>query len=146
MNKNEQAVDYFMQGCSCSQAIVMSYGPDLGLPKEIGKRASGAFGGGVARRAEMCGAVSGSLMVLGLSLDKTVENPKETLYAKVHDFIRCFEERNGTVMCKQLLGVDIGSPEGREEFKQRNLMQSRCSKFVQDAADILDGFLAGEHK
>jgi len=142
MNKSEQAVDYFNQGYSCSQAIVMSYGPDLGLPREMGIRVAAAFGGGIARRAEMCGAVSGSLMILGMNLDKSVENPKETLYATVHDFVRCFEERNGTVVCKELLGVHIGSPEGREEFKQRNLIQNRCTKFVQDAAEILDEFLS----
>lgn len=143
MTKKEQALAHFKQGCSCSQAIVMSYGPELGLSEEIGIRVAAAFGGGIARRGEICGAVSGSLMILGLKLDKNVENPKETLYAEVHDFISCFQERNGTVVCRELLGVDMGSQEGREELKQRNLIASRCSKFVGDAAEILDEFIIG---
>lgn len=142
MKNVQQAVDYFNQGRSCSQAIVMSYGPDLGLTSEIGMKVSAAFGGGIARQAETCGAVSGALMMLGLTLDANRENLKESAYILAQEFISKFSERNRSIVCKSLLGVDISTPEGKQQAKEKDLHIHLCSKYVQDAAEILEEMIA----
>ena len=141
MIKVQEALDHFAQGCSCSQSIVMSYGPAWGLTPDIAIRVASAFGGGMARRAETCGAVSGALMVLGMTFDPNAENPKDKVYALAQEFIRRFQERNGFINCKELLGCDISTLEGKNEASQRKLTASICPNLIQQAAEILEELL-----
>ncbi len=57
--------------------------------------------------------------------------------------MRAFEERNGSLLCRDLLGCDIGTAEGLAEAREKALFQSRCTKLVQDAVEIVEGMLAG---
>ena len=65
MNKVEKSLDYFKNGFNCSQALLATFAADFGLSEEVALKVATQFGGG-ARKGEMCGAVSGALMVLGL--------------------------------------------------------------------------------
>ena len=68
MSKAEVAVDCFEEGFNCSQAVVSAFAPELGLDRETALRVAAAFGGGMGRTGETCGAVSGALMVIGMQL------------------------------------------------------------------------------
>ena len=103
-------------------------------------RIGGAFGSGM-NMGETCGAVTGALMIIGLrhakvskagflSRDRT---ERETLV-----FLERFKARNGTVSCKELLGCDLGTPEGRAAAKRDRSFKTRCPHFVRDAAEILE--------
>ena len=86
-----------------------------------------------------CGAVTGALMILGFKVQEATSE-KETRY-RVYDlareFVRLFEEKRGTILCKDLLGVDLGTPEGRDKAIKDNLFRTLCPCFVRDAAQIL---------
>ena len=76
---SDRAVELFMEGKNCSQAVFVAFAPDLGLSEEIALAVSIGLGGGVGRMREVCGAVSGSAMLVGL---KHPEFDKTEVYAK----------------------------------------------------------------
>jgi len=138
--KSEQAVDKFKNGLNCSQAVLSSYCEPYGLDGEQACRIATGFGGGM-RMAEICGAVTGAFMVLGLKYGNRTAEDKEAkakTYEKIVEFTRRFEARNGSVKCSQLLGCNISTPEGMEKAQDRGLFATVCPKMVQDAAEILE--------
>ena len=144
MNKVKQAVACFRSGFSCSQAILSTYGKELGLDKNTALKLSGTFGGGMAGMAETCGAVTGAFMIIGLKYGKTKpkdEGSKRKAYALVKDFVRKFKAKHGSIVCRELAGYDISTPKGMQAFKNKNLIDTLCPKFVQHAAEILEEIL-----
>ena len=140
MNEAERALDLFRAGYNCSQAVLAAHGPELGLDKDACLKVASAFGGGIARTAGTCGAVTGALMVIGLRHGGiTIEDPtrKAEVYEKGQEFMRRFAERNGSVVCRDLLGCDISTPEGRQQAKERSLHATRCEQLLRDAAELL---------
>jgi C_GCAxxG_C_C family probable redox protein len=69
---------------------------------------------------------------------------KEKTYAAVREFVRRFSEKNGSVVCRDLLGCDLGTPEGMKKAKELDLVKKICPKMVKDAAEILEEMLAEE--
>lgn len=121
-----------------------TFGQELGLNREHALRVAGAFGGGMARMGETCGVVTGSMMALGLKHGKTMatdDDAKETTYRLVLEFVEKFKARHGSIICKKLLDYDMSTPEGLQEFKNRNLIETHCAHFVRDAAEILENIL-----
>jgi C_GCAxxG_C_C family probable redox protein len=144
MNKVERAVSCFNDGFSCSQVVLSTYGEQFGLDRETALKVAGAFGGGMGHRGETCGAVTGALMVIGLQYGQTrVEDkePKKKTYRLVKEFAEQFKVRNGSINCTELLGCDLSTPEGMQRAKERDLFTTLCPKFVQDAAEILEGLI-----
>ena len=144
MNRVERAVSCFKEGFSCSQAMLSTYGPQLGLNHELALKVSGAFGGGMARMGETCGAVTGAFMVIGLKHGNArVEDKqaKEKTYSLVKEFVDRFKSRNGSIVCRELLGYDISTLEGMKLVKEKKLTTTLCPKFVQDAAEIIEQIL-----
>ena len=144
MNRVERAVSCFKEGFSCSQAILSSYGEQFGLNREIALKVSGTFGGGMARMGETCGAVTGAFMAIGLKYGNArVEDKqaKERAYSLVREFVDRFKSRNGSIVCRELLGYDISTPEGMKLVKEKKLTTTLCPKFVQDAAEIIEQIL-----
>ena len=87
-----------------------------------------------------CGAVTGALMALGLKYGATVADPaaKERTYALTREFIARFEARHGATACADLLGVNIGTPEGQAAAREANLFKTTCPGLVASAAAILE--------
>jgi len=143
MSRVDDAVQCFCRGAACSQAILAHYGPPVGLPAEQGMKLASGFAGGM-RLAQTCGAVTGAFMVLGLkhagpNCDQ--RDGRESVYAAIREFTAKFQERNHTVICKELLGCDISTPEGAQRATQEGLFRTICPKLVQDAAEILEEML-----
>ncbi len=140
----DQALQCFRETFNCSQAIVSTYGPGLGLTRELSLKVAAGFGGGIARTGEACGVVTGAIMVIGLAYGRTkVEDkraPEKTNEVSLA-FLERFKRRHYTVLCRDLLGCDPGSPEGTEFAKKNNLREHLCSTFVKDAALILEELL-----
>lgn len=144
MDTVRRAVGCFEEGFSCSQAILSAYGPQFGLEPETALKVAGAFGGGMGRLGEVCGAVSGAFMVIGLKYGKTRaedEETKEKAYSLVQEFADRFSSRNGAIRCRELLGCDISTPAGRASAKEKELFTTLCPKLVQDAAEIVEQVL-----
>ncbi|MCD6333866.1 MAG: C_GCAxxG_C_C family protein [Candidatus Latescibacteria bacterium] len=144
MNKVDCAVSCFEEGFSCSQAVFSTYGPQLGLDRERALKIAGTFGGGMGRMGETCGAVTGAFVVIGLKYgnSKAEDNPsKEKAYSLVREFADRFQSRNGTIGCRELLGCELSTPEGRALAREKNLFATICPKLVQDAAKIIEQIL-----
>lgn len=144
MDKVERAVSCFKEGFSCSQALLSTYGAQFGLNREMALKVSGAFGGGMGRMAETCGAVTGAFMVIGLKYGKTRvedEQTEEKAYSLVKEFVDKFKSRNGSIICRELIGCDISTPKGMALAKEKKLIATLCPKFVQDAAEIIEQIL-----
>ena len=142
MNRPETAVACFKQGYSCSQAIFATYCGALDRDKAL-KIASG-FGGGMARLGLTCGAVTGAVMAIGLKHGGATgaEAAKQKTYELVREFKQRFEARNGSLICKDLLGCDIGTPEGMAEAREKQLFQQRCARFVRDTVELVENGVA----
>ncbi len=144
MNRVAGAVSCFDEGFSCAQAVASTYGPEFGLSREMALKVSGAFGGGMAGMGETCGAVTGALMVIGLRHGRTNAEDTETkekAYNLVKEFVEHFKSRNESIVCRELLGCDIGTPEGKALAEERDLHATRCTKLVRDAAEIMEQLL-----
>ena len=115
-------------------------GPESGLDRETALRVAGAFGAGMARTGQTCGAVTGALMVIGLKHGQTQgedKQAKEKTYALAREFLERFKARNGALLCRELLGYDINTPEGMQAIRDKGLFDSLCARLVANAVEIL---------
>ncbi|MBC7265220.1 MAG: C_GCAxxG_C_C family protein [Chloroflexi bacterium] len=145
MTEIERALACFNEGFSCAQAVLSTYAPRFGLDREMALRIAGAFGGGMGRLGEVCGAVTGAFMLIGLKYGKIRaedDQARETAYALVREFADRFTSRNGSIRCKELLGYDISTPEGLALAREREVFTTVCPKLVRDAAEIIGQMLA----
>jgi len=143
-DKVEAAVGCFREGFSCSQAILSIYGPEFGLERMTALKAAAAFGAGMGRLGEVCGAVTGALIVIGLKYGHTEAKDKETkekTYARARDFGERFRALHGSLLCRELLGCDLGTAEGMETARQKGYFTELCPRFVREAAEILEDVL-----
>jgi len=136
-----QAVTCFNEGMLCSQAMLLTYGPQFGIDQDTALRVARPFGSGIARMGETCGAVSGAYMVLGLRFqDENEKVAKEKCYVLCRELAKRFKDINGSTSCSQLLQCDIGTPEGQSKFRQDNLIK-HCQSYVRCSAEILEQIL-----
>lgn len=143
MDNVDHAVASFQQGFNCAQAILSVYGEQFGLNRETALKLACGFGGGM-RMAETCGAVTGAFMVIGLKHGQASpqdKQSKEKTYRLVREFTDKFESRNGSVLCRELLGCDISTPQGMKAAQQKDLFNTLCPKMVRDATEILEEML-----
>ncbi|NLO09511.1 MAG: C_GCAxxG_C_C family protein [Clostridiales bacterium] len=129
------AEELFKEGYVCSQAVFAAFSEMLGLDKETALKIGNGFGGGIARKQEVCGAVSGAIMLIGLKHGKTQADDKvshEKTYVMIEEFCSKFIERNKSINCYEILGCDMVAA------KERGLFSTVCLKCVRDAAEIVE--------
>jgi C_GCAxxG_C_C family probable redox protein len=91
-----------------------------------------------------CGAVIGALLVIGLKHGRTRaedDAAKEKTYALVRKLAGEFKARHGSIVCRELMGIDLDTPEGHERALELGLFEKRCSVYVRDAVEILERIL-----
>jgi len=141
MTRIDKAVERFRTGCSCSQAILTTYGPLFGVSERAALQVASGFGGGIGRLGFECGAVTGAVMVLGLrygpsSTDDTAA--REKVYELVREFAKRFRQRCGSLLCRELIGCDISTAEGLQQARRNDVFRTVCPNFVRHAAQILE--------
>lgn len=120
-----------------------SFAKRYGLDESTALTSGRCFGSGMGLGLT-CGAVTGAFMVLAFSRGEVTGDDREGRYATydlVKEFKRRFELRCGAIECKALLGLDLGTAEGRREAKERGLFHTVCPEFVRHAAQILEEML-----
>lgn len=140
----EKAIESFRSGLNCAQAVLTAYSDELHIDNNLAQSVSCAFGGGMGRLQETCGAVTGSYMVLGIhACKKITENKerKEVTYTMVQKFTEKFRELNGTTDCIDLLKCEIKSDQGHQYAKENNLFQTVCEKCISDSINIVNELL-----
>ncbi|MDH7568422.1 MAG: C-GCAxxG-C-C family protein [Armatimonadota bacterium] len=147
MERAEKAARHFAAGFNCAQSVLLPYAEEAGLSCDQAARLASALGGGMGRAGETCGAVSGAAVVIGLLLGPAHpadRAAKERCYAAARRFVHAFQQRHRGLRCRELLGVDIGTPEGRRSFHEHRMVETHCTHFVCDAVAILEEILASQ--
>jgi C_GCAxxG_C_C family probable redox protein len=144
MSDIEKAVSCFNEGFMCSQAVLAAYAGQFDMDRETALKVSAAFGGGMGRMGEICGAVTGAFMVIGLKYGRiavTDTKSHEKTNRLVKEFSDRFKSLNGSIVCRELLGCDLSTPDGSKTFVDKKLRDTLCSKLVRDAAEIVEQLL-----
>jgi C_GCAxxG_C_C family probable redox protein len=143
--RSDVAVEKFLSGYNCAQAVIYSFCDDLGLDRNTALKLSCGLGGGMARRQEVCGAVTGGILALGLGHGRGEGQDKthtEKTYNDVRELIAQFESKHGSCVCRTLLqGCDLNTPDGQLTYKQNDLLNKTCKRCVQTAVETLETLL-----
>lgn len=141
---SDEAVNCFKSGYNCSQAVCSTFAERFNLDKNTALKISGAFGGGIARTANVCGAVTGALMIIGLKYQGTQPNDDEAkrkTYEVAQEFMEKIKSKHGSIICRDLCGCDITTPEGKQYFDDHKIKENVCCHVVGDAAEFLENIL-----
>ena len=143
--RGELARSYFEQGYNCAQAVAAAFADLTDIPLPTLLRLASPFGGGMGRMREVCGAVSGALLIEGLLCgydDAEAAEAKKQLYAQVRSLADAFRAQNGSIICRELLAgvphTEGGVPETRSEAYYR---KRPCSELVAVSASVLEAHL-----
>ena len=143
--KNEIAVEKFFAGYNCAQAVLYSFSDDLRLDKNTALKLACGFGAGMAKKQEICGAVSGGIIAIGLKHGRGEEQDRkvtENTYQKVRELMSRFESKHGTCLCHILLnGCDLNTPEGMQYFPKNDLLDKICKDCVKTVVETLEEIL-----
>lgn len=134
-----RGVELFSSGYNCAQAAFCAWAPEFGLDEAAALKTASAFGGGIARTGNICGALSGALMALGMKRAPAESSPeiKAANYARAQALMAAFSERCGAVTCRDLTGCDLSTKEGSERFATLKLGKTLCVKLVETAVDLV---------
>lgn len=138
--RTQKAIDFFEQGYNCSQSVLMAYANLYGIDQETATKFASSFGGGMGRLREVCGAVSGMFMVLGLhypATDVTDKKAKIINYEAVQRTAKEFKEELGSYICADLLKIKRQPEEVTPSERNARYYALRpCSRCVAIAAEI----------
>ncbi len=137
---SQKAKEYFSTGYNCAQAVLRAVMEEKNLYFDQAPIVAAGFGGGISRRGEMCGALTGAIMAIGMltyQTEKDVSKHKGLTYKMVGEFLEKFNEVHETPICNELLGIDITDPEARSKANEEGLFSTICPKFVETATKIV---------
>ncbi|MBZ5585941.1 MAG: C-GCAxxG-C-C family protein [Acidobacteriia bacterium] len=141
MESADLALDRFRQGYSCAQSVFSVLAERRGVETDVAFRIAAGLGGGICRSAQTCGCVTGAILAVGLGQqDVSVEGnraAREVTYAAGRRFLSEFAARHGSTLCRELMGCDIGTPEGMEQARREDLFRRCCAQFVRDAVELV---------
>lgn len=144
MNHSEKALENFLNGYNCSQAVAVAFCDVAGMTPEYAARLASSFGGGVGRMREICGAVSGMLLVAGLLYGYDTPGDdvrKREHYALVQSLAGQFREREGSIICREILKNPPSDPNPTPRTADFYAKRP-CGRLVALAAEILDEYIA----
>ncbi len=138
----ESAKQLFLQGYNCSQAVFTAYADLFGIDKETALKLSAGLGGGCGRQRELCGAVSGAAMIIGLKFGATDgddSDGKKLCYEKVREHSELFKGKNPSIICRELLGLGNEKESAKPDERTQQYYQKRpCVQIVVDSAEALE--------
>ena len=128
------------EGLNCSQTLLLYFAERYGLDRRQAKAIAEAFGGGMAQ-GDICGAVTGAYMVLGLEYGSAGEDSRSRMQEKVREFNHAFEEKMGSLQCEKLLGINISSDENFSRAMEEGLIERVCPQAIMAAIEILENMM-----
>ena len=142
-NRVEEVMACFQNGMACSEAIFSVYGQDSGVDRDMLVKIASVFAGGIKNTGNVCGAVTGAIMAIGLKNSEVRTRPPTEFkefpksYKIASKFAEKFKERNGTIICRELIDHDLLTVENIQHAFKTGAFNN-CPKFVKDAAEILE--------
>lgn len=147
-SRADYAENLFKSGYNCAQSVFAAYADLFGMDKETALKMSSAMGGGIGRMREVCGAVSAMAMLAGLkegNADPEDEEAKAHIYGLVRRMSRQFKEKQGSIICRELLGIEGMEESAKPSVRTAEFYALRpCGKFISDAAKIIEEMLVAE--
>ncbi|MGD0708031.1 MAG: C-GCAxxG-C-C family protein [Anaerolineaceae bacterium] len=140
MEPEQKAIRYHDAGCNCAQAVFATFADQFGITEPQALKLAASFGGGMGRSGEVCGAVTGALIVLGLNYGASTPTDRESkllAYRKASEFMEEFRRRQGEIHCRALLGMDISTEEGWQQARETNRFNIVCTPLIESAVTIL---------
>jgi C_GCAxxG_C_C family probable redox protein len=140
MNHIEKAKEIFGKKYHCSQAVLYAFASECGITKEEALKLGGCFGGGMCK-GEVCGAVTGALMAIGLKYGQCeVEDleARKITNEKTIEMMEKFKKENGSYLCKELLGYDITNSDDLNLIIEKDLFTKFCPGMVESATKIAE--------
>lgn len=138
--KSERAKELFAEGYNCAQAVSAVFAGDYAIEQDEILKISCGFGGGM-RNGEVCGAVTGAIMVIGMKYGNGVANSMEVrtlCYQKTAEFTSQFRQINKSIICRELLGIDIFKADGMQKAQEANLFKTTCVDMIVNAVELLE--------
>jgi len=143
--KCDKAVAKFQDGYNCAQAVIYTFCEEMQIEINTAMKLACGFGAGMGRKEEVCGAVTGGILVIGCKYGRGENDDQaatELTYTKTRELMDQFTSRHGTFCCRKLLnGCDLTTEEGKEYFKQNRLRSTICTPCIQSAVEILEDIL-----
>ena len=142
--KAEIAVEIFSKGFNCAQAVLASSSTEYGLDTTLAKKIAGAFIGGIANNGEVCGAVSGALMLIGLKYGQHLEgdiDSKAKTIETTNRYLQEFKKEFGSIICRDLLKYDIRIKEEAIKARESGVFKILCPKLVKRSVELVEKVL-----
>ena len=143
MDHGMKAAELFLSGYNCAQAVAVAFHEEMGLTESQAARMASAFGGGMGRMREVCGAISGMLMVLSVLYGYDTPGDdvsKKQLYTQVQELAAKFREENGSIICREILKNPPSDPNPTPRTAEF-YAQRPCARMVLTAARLLEEFM-----
>ncbi len=146
MTRAQKAKEYFLSGYNCSQAVAMAFSDLMNMEEKQVARLTSGFGGGVGRMREVCGTVTGAALVMSALYgydDSSCVKEKQNLYEAIQTIGEQFRKDNGSVVCRELLGLGIKGADSPvpEERTQQYYKKRPCAELVEYSASILEEYI-----
>ena len=142
---SERAMSYFKEGYNCSQSVFIAFCDEYDMDFDMALKISSSFGGGMGRLREVCGAVTGMFMVAGMIYgysDPQDHTSKTEHYKRIQYLAKEFEEKNNSIICRELLGLGAGKDSPVPQRRTAEYYKKRpCIELVGMAADIMDKYI-----
>jgi C_GCAxxG_C_C family probable redox protein len=143
--KLETAIQKFTSGYNCAQAVLYSFKDEINIDDNAALKTACGFGAGIGRKGEICGAVAGGIIAIGIKFGRggnDGETATEKTYSKTGELMDKFESKHGTYICRELLdGCDLSTEEGQMHFRNYDLFNTICKKCVGSVVQILEEIL-----
>ena len=148
MTRREMAMANFKKGYNCAQSVVLAFQDLLPAEEAMLSKMASSFGAGMGRLREVCGSVSGMFMAAGLLYGydgpETGEKKAEH-YARIQELAHRFEEKHGSIVCRELLGLNVKHDDPHPEERTEEYYRKRpCEEIIGDAAEILEKLIEEE--
>ncbi len=149
MTRKEKAMKSFLDGYNCSQCLILAFEDVIrensDIDMDMALKLASPFGGGMGRLREVCGSVSGMFMVLGYLKGYNEAGDyegKKELYGHIQELARRYEAANGSIICRELLGLDVKREDSTPEQRTAEYYKKRpCAEKIGSAAEILEQYL-----
>jgi C_GCAxxG_C_C family probable redox protein len=136
------ATEMFLSGYNWAQSVLYAFREESDLPEETALKIACGLGAGMGRKEEVCGAVTGGILVLGLRHGRGINDDRSAMvltYLKTRELMDEFAKKHGTFICRKLLnGCELMVDEGQKYFKENDLLNKICAPCVQSVVEILE--------
>jgi len=145
-SRSEIAIKKFSEGYNCSQSVLYAFCDYLSLDRDLALRMSCGFGAGMGRKQEVCGAITGGILVISTKFgrgDLDVRKSTELTYKKTRKLLDRFAEKHDTYLCRKLInGCELQTDDGQKQFKDKNLLNKVCKPCVESVIEILENLMS----